>query len=66
MGTPTLNRACTGKIAFPTKDKATASMWRLINARGQRPNSVMVYKCQHCEQFHIGHRSRKTGRRSHG
>ena len=56
--TETQARACQGKIAHKTKAEAEAHR-RVLIFRGAFRNRITVYKCKHCDHWHVGHRLRR-------
>jgi len=52
--------ACLGKIGYPTRAEAQyrvirqATRKRTGGNRGGRPLKVNIYRCRHCNNFHLG------------
>ena len=49
----------TGKIAYITREKAFSVSQSMANRTPsktrKRPADTIVFKCMHCQHFHIGH-----------
>lgn len=52
-----LDRSCTGKDAFPTKEEAHRRIVALVRDRGVV--GVRAYICLHCRRWHVGHQPSK-------
>lgn len=48
-------RQCHGKHTYPSKAIAKRSLKRW-KPTGARRNNLQVYRCPHCDSFHIGHK----------
>ena len=55
-------RSCTGKRKFETKSEAEKVLWAMRRQKVAGP-LMGVYKCKHCDGFHLGHK-RRFGKRS--
>jgi hypothetical protein len=54
------DRACDGKMAYPTRAKANSGRGRLKRAAHRQ--GVHAYHCPRCHQWHLGHSAgRSTG-----
>lgn len=53
--TPTKNRACSGKLAFPTRWAAQQAVWSLVRG-GAAPSAYVAYRCRWGAHWHFGHR----------
>lgn len=46
-------KSCLGKAAHSTRDGSLIQLWR------SRARGLLVYRCNFCKQFHVGHPGRK-------
>lgn len=49
-------RACDGKQRHPNREAAVQRLLALARKTGTATHSLNVYRCRHCQGFHIGHR----------
>jgi hypothetical protein len=61
MSTRTKGRGCDGKQRHDTKAKALAQLRSL--QRNYAARGIVVYRCRHCDGWHVGHRSRRRHQR---
>ena len=47
----------TGKTKYPTQEKARIVMMRVISHTTTNMFDLHTYKCNHCGQWHFGHKS---------
>jgi hypothetical protein len=57
-GRGTRAQACAGKQAHARRAEATAHLWRLV-AAGEYAGRLRVYRCRHCNGWHVGHWNRR-------
>jgi hypothetical protein len=56
-----------GKISYPTEDKALLGLGALWRNRGVDLNDMGVYECYFCGKWHMGHKSKyKKYLKEHG
>lgn len=55
--------SCSGKKRYKTFNLAEKGMKNLV--RYKREVSVHVYRCEHCQKFHVGHVGQFTKRRKY-
>jgi hypothetical protein len=59
MTDPKLWRACTRKRKYKTERNALDQLRRIAKTGKIIPHTANAYKCQHCHQWHLGHRRDK-------
>jgi hypothetical protein len=57
--THTKGRSCDGKGKYPTRQEAEDAMRAVIRKSGAHPAGMHTYPCDHCPNWHYGHRGRK-------
>jgi hypothetical protein len=50
--------ACEGKSAFPAWSQANVAARRMRHPARRDRGGAMVYRCEHCRLFHVGHNRR--------
>lgn len=55
MKRPSKRRSCEGKVRHDNPDSAHIALRARIG-RGATPYTLHVYRCRHCEGWHIGHK----------
>jgi hypothetical protein len=55
------NKCCKGKVRHETFEEAQRAM--RITGQYHGDLSLVVYKCQHCDGYHVGHPSERAMRR---
>jgi hypothetical protein len=58
----------TGKAMHPTYDAARAEVRKYVAINRERKNraesrGLNIYRCRHCQSFHVGHEHEKPRRR---
>ena len=48
-------KGCDNKRPFGTREEANARRQKYIDG-GAPPEGIRVYKCPHCNKFHVGHK----------
>ena len=49
-------RSCEGKTSYSSQPDALSGLQRLASKTGENTNKLHVYKCDRCDQYHVGHK----------
>jgi hypothetical protein len=50
---------CSGKVGYRTWKEADRTMRRVIRLSGEGGQTMTVYRCRFCNDFHFGHDTQK-------